>query len=205
MLRRKKMMHEHFGRAGILGLWLVAVGCGPQGQDDTVVSVGDGSESSEPALTLENSGGDIQSCWGYYAIKSLANGRYVTTEVGTGDHGSRLQARAERIGPWEKFFICDHPLGGKSIKSALNQGYVSAEIFYPEPFAGMLRARANFPGEWEQFSFVIGPNTAIYSVINGAFVTAEIFYGEPYAGLLRARAASARQWEQFAIVAAPAP
>jgi hypothetical protein len=196
-------MHNDLVRVWIFGASILAAGCGSQAQGDAVAGAEESSAGA--ALAIEDSSGNLQSCWGLYAIRSLANGRYVTTEVGTGDHGSRLTARAQQIGNWEKFWICDHPLGGRSIMSQLNFGYVTAEIFYGAPFDGMLRARADGPGPWEQFDLNINSNTSIRSRANGRFVTAEIFYGAPYTGLLRARSENANQWERFALVVAPAP
>jgi hypothetical protein len=83
----------------------------------------------------------------YETIRSVANGRYVSAELGyTGGNYGMLRARATSIGPWEEFFT-----GMVDIQSISNGLYVSAELGYTGGNYGMLRARATSVGPWEEF------------------------------------------------------
>jgi hypothetical protein len=86
-----------------------------------------------------------------YALRSRANGRFVTAELSWGwDRYGLLRARATEIGAWEKFRIpeVDAPT---TIQSVANDRYVSAELESPGISHGMLRARATQVGSWELF------------------------------------------------------
>jgi hypothetical protein len=88
-----------------------------------------------------------------YAIKSVANGRYVSAEISwTGNRYGLLRARATTIGPWEQFRI---PNSGqlKTIFSLANNRYVSAELSWTGDSYASLRARATTAGSWEHFPF----------------------------------------------------
>jgi hypothetical protein len=99
-------------------------------------------------------------CWGVngndanLAIRSLANGRWVSAELGYG--GGRyamLRARATRIGPWETFN------GALGLRNNTNWRWVTAELGYGGGLYGMLRARGDHYGPWEQFSNPGPPQT----------------------------------------------
>jgi hypothetical protein len=88
-----------------------------------------------------------------YAIKSVANGRYVSAEISwTGNRYGLLRARATSIGPWEQFRI---PNTGqiKTIFSLANNRYVSVENGWSGASYASLRARATVAGEWEHLPF----------------------------------------------------
>jgi hypothetical protein len=88
-----------------------------------------------------------------YAIKSVANGRFVSAEISwTGNRYGLLRARATTIGPWERFRI---PNSGqiKTMFSLANNRYVSAELSWTGDSYASLRARATAAGTWEHFPF----------------------------------------------------
>jgi len=86
-----------------------------------------------------------------YAIRSVANGRYVSAELGwSGNSYGLLRARATRVGAWERFRI--PPTAGTTIQSTANGRYVSAEVGWTGSSYGSLRARATATGPWEYFS-----------------------------------------------------
>jgi hypothetical protein len=85
-----------------------------------------------------------------YAIRSVANGRYVSAELGwTGSSYGLLRARATTIGPWERFRIPATAL--TTIRSTANGRYVTAEVGWTGSSYGSLRARATAVGDWEYF------------------------------------------------------
>jgi hypothetical protein len=97
-----------------------------------------------------------------YAIKSLANNRYVSAELGLqGDDYGLLRARATEIGPWERFrfVVISHAPNPDevvspwliAIQSTANNLYVSTEIGWTNDRYGLLRARSGSIGEWEQY------------------------------------------------------
>jgi hypothetical protein len=96
-----------------------------------------------------------------YAIRSLANNRYVSAELSLeGDDYGLLRARAAAIGPWEQFrFVPIHYNSDPgvnnpwqiAIQSTANGFYVSTEIGWTGDRDGLLRARATVIGEWEQY------------------------------------------------------
>ncbi len=88
-----------------------------------------------------------------YAIQSLANGLFVSTEIGyTGNEYGMLRARASAIGAWEQYqLVSVESSGFWAIKSLANGLYVSAELGYAGIEQAMLRARAYSVGAWEQY------------------------------------------------------
>lgn len=79
-----------------------------------------------------------------------------------------------------------------------NRRLVSAELGYPGDFNGMLRARADVLGPWEQFDLTWdGSFWNLRSTANGLYVSAELGYGGDFYGMLRARAGGIGPWEQF--------
>jgi hypothetical protein len=89
-----------------------------------------------------------------YAIKSLANNRYVSAEVSwTGNSYGLLRARSTTIGPWEQFHI-DSANGTSNrvhLQSTANGRWVSAEFGWTGSSYADLRARATSIGQWETF------------------------------------------------------
>ena len=94
--------------------------------------------------------------------------------------------------------------------------YVSEEEAYPTAFGlrYMLRARADAPGDWEQFVLfyhynAANPSSSYWALIsaqNRKFVTAELgndYQNTPLAGVLRARASTVGAWEKFDLAIAP--
>jgi hypothetical protein len=144
-----------------------------------------------------------------------ANGKYVSAEVSyTYSWAGMLRARADRIGPWEQFLLCDvydvrfyAPQALFSDLDAAN-GWVSAEFNYSSDYKGMLRARPNsyVVDVWEEFTFVRSTCSddcwVIRSVWNNKLVSAEIGYqqSDPRYGMLRARADVVGPWENFTMI-----
>jgi hypothetical protein len=88
---------------------------------------------------------------GTYALRSAANGEFVSTEIGyyAGVWRLVLRARANSVGAWEQFYLDNHA-DYFTLRSAANGLYVSALVDYPAD-PGMLSARAANVGAWEQF------------------------------------------------------
>jgi hypothetical protein len=86
-----------------------------------------------------------------YGIKSVANGRFVSAELGwSGSDYGLLRARATSIGPWERFRIPN--TAATSIRSMANGRWVSAEAGWSGSRRGLLRARATAVGPWEVYT-----------------------------------------------------
>ncbi|MDH6127379.1 RICIN domain-containing protein [Kitasatospora sp. GP82] len=86
--------------------------------------------------------------------------------------------------------------------SQTNGRYVSAELGYGGDQNGMLRARADGMGPWEQFNLCRNNKSNVYSIrsaANGRYVSAELGHGGDQNGMLRARADAIGPWEQFTI------
>lgn len=113
--------------------------------------------------------------------------------------GTAVAQLAERGKVSTQALVC---MGNVFIVANANGLAVSAELAYPEPFTGELRARAGAIGAWELFTVCQDDVTHIIFFIsqaNGLAVSAELDFG----GLLRARAGAIGAWEQFVLVAAP--
>ncbi|MGW0857962.1 trypsin-like serine protease [Streptomyces sp. NPDC002690] len=90
-----------------------------------------------------------------------------------------------------------------SLKSRVNSKYVSTELNYTGSNEGMLRARNDTRGGWEEFTLHTrdaGTSVELRSEANGLFVGTEINYTGDAEGMLRARSASPAGWEQFTLV-----
>ena len=88
------------------------------------------------------------------------------------------------------------PPGTYSIQSDANSLYVSAELSYPSPYNGLLRARASRISDWERFYLSYDSSSRTYSIQSAAntlYVSAELSNG----GMLRASASSITGWERF--------
>jgi hypothetical protein len=139
---------------------------------------------------------------GNYAISSCATNLFVSTEVGyTGGNYAMLRARAQVIGPWERYSFSTDSNGYLVIRSLQNNMFVSAELGYTGANQGMLRARASTPGPWEEFWPHYDGNGcwSFESHANGLFASAELGYTGPNYGMLRARAGVVGPWEEFHI------
>ncbi|GAA4966820.1 fascin domain-containing protein [Actinoplanes utahensis] len=145
-------------------------------------------------------GADVP-CWRNITIRSTANGRYVTTEIGWdgGDHGS-LRARSTTAGPWERFTVCRDPESGVTrIRAQANGDFVSAELDNAGARYGLLRAQADKVGGWERYYSNSPPGEpfSFYARHTRRWVSAEVtFTGNQY-GILRARATSVGAEETF--------
>jgi hypothetical protein len=144
------------------------------------------------------------------SFKSSANGLYVAAELGYGPyfpvlHGyGMLRARAEHVGPWEKFQFCeDKATKAWSIFSNANNRWVSTEVDRRGGSKGMLRARAETVGPWERYSIHCSGQPypkgtfVIYARANNKWVAAELGYTGAEKGMLRARADVPGAWEHF--------
>jgi hypothetical protein len=138
-------------------------------------------------------------------IRSQANGRYVSAELGyTGALYAALRARSTRVGPWEKYQCVAIGTNRWAIRSRANGRYVSAELAYAGALQGTLRARASRIGSWEQFTIVrSGTRLALRSSANNKYVSSEVHDTGSLYGLLRARAATLDSWETYAITIDP--
>ncbi|MDI6101096.1 hypothetical protein QLQ12_21005 [Actinoplanes sp. NEAU-A12] len=140
-------------------------------------------------------------CWRDVTIKSVANGRYVSAEIGRegGDYGT-LRARAVAPGKWEKFVVCrDAGTGVTRIRAQANNDFVSAELDYAGAKYGVLRAQAARVGGWERYysNSAPGGQFSFYARETRRWVAAEVtFEGDLY-GILRARATSVGAEETF--------
>jgi len=143
----------------------------------------------------------VVGCYNNQSIKSNANGRWVSAELGySGGSYAMLRARATAIGPWEKYDLCyDYTGSFWFIVSDANAKDVSAELGYSGGNYAMLRARASAVGPGEKYSLYCTTAGAllIKSNANGLWVSAELGYaGSDYA-MLRARASAVGPWEQY--------
>lgn len=89
-----------------------------------------------------------------YAIKSLANNRYVAVEKNfTGQAQNTLRARSTTAGGWERFEVYhNEDLNLYALRSTLNNLFVAMENSYTGSLQYTLRARsADVTGSWEQF------------------------------------------------------
>ena len=153
--------------------------------------------------TVEQMRRDVAAapCWRDVTIKSVANGRYVSAEIGRdgGDYGM-LRARAATPGKWEKFVVCrDTGSGVTRIRAQANNDFVSAELDYAGARYGMLRAQAEKVGGWERFysNSAPGGQFSFYARDTRRWVAAETtFQGDLY-GVLRARATTVGAEETF--------
>ncbi|WP_339153870.1 endonuclease/exonuclease/phosphatase family protein [Streptomyces sp. F41] len=146
-----------------------------------------------------------------YALRSVSNGLYVSTEVNTG--GARqamLRARAAApthrdLGSWEKFTLHTGDKGWTTtLRSEANGNYVTTERNYTGSHENLLRARGTSVGEWEKLQLEKQPDNtyAIKAWTNNGYkyVTAEVQDAGSDNGLLRARADAVGSWQKFELV-----
>ncbi|GAA0463093.1 hypothetical protein Aca07nite_76080 [Actinoplanes capillaceus] len=140
-------------------------------------------------------------CWRNVTIRSAANGRYVSAEIGWDGAGyGALRARATRVSPWERFTVCRDAYSGATwIRAQANNDFVSAELDYAGATYGLLRAQAQKVAGWERFysNRPPGGTFSFYARATRRWVSAEVtFRGRGY-GSLRARATSVGAEETF--------
>ncbi len=124
----------------------------------------------------------------------------------TGDDKGILHARTaiSSIGPWERFLpVCVNGPGEVyALQSAYNGKYVSAELGWTGDRKGLLRARSDTIGPWEQFQINFinnGNDVALKSMANKLYVSAELGWTGTSKGELRAREGTIGAWETFGI------
>jgi len=103
----------------------------------------------EQYMAIVNSDGTV-------SFKSKANGKYVSVEVNS---GGRLNARADVIDAWEKFWIVPLPEAGQcALKSYANNKFVTAD-----PYSGHVAALADVVDGWERFAIIqCGASEIVY-------------------------------------------
>ncbi|MEU4206031.1 hypothetical protein AB0B79_38745 [Streptomyces sp. NPDC039022] len=98
-----------------------------------------------PATTVQAAGSadTDRSAGQWRALKSRANGRYVTVEAGgSGDQQGRLRAHADQAGSWQQFTLHTGDKGGTvSLRPDATGLFVSAEAKGAGSHSGMLRNR----------------------------------------------------------------
>ncbi|MFD1369799.1 fascin domain-containing protein [Actinoplanes sichuanensis] len=192
------------GSTGSVGVSRSAVPAAASGSTAVLTPPGAGSAALEQmrrAVAAETGATDVP-CWRDLAIKSTANGRFVSAEIGWdgGDYGA-LRARAAAAGKWEKFIVCrDADTGVTRIRAQANNEYVSAELDYAGARYGMLRAQAEKVGGWERFysNSAPGGQFSFYTKDTRRWVAAETTFTGKLYGVLRARATSVSAEETFA-------
>ena len=147
----------------------------------------------------------------WVAIKSKENGKYVSVEMNyTGSNYGMLRARADSIGGWERFLLCQYatviigaPIYFTTLKSAANGKFVAAEWGYSGLQNGMLRARSSSLGPWEKFQIDSGHNPCAFMTLTVMkYTSTEVNRtGIEYA-MLRARSDVWGPWEKYEVVAA---
>ena len=122
------------------------------------------------------------------AIQNIAETRYVSAELDyTGSSYGMLRARADIMGPYEKFNYCWNTAGYFSLQSRANGRWVAAEMDNSGSSYAMLRARSNSVGNWEKFSYWTNSGIWLFrSQSNNRWVRAEINYSGASDGMLRA-------------------
>ncbi|SDS12985.1 fascin domain-containing protein [Actinoplanes derwentensis] len=140
-------------------------------------------------------------CWRNLSIRSTANGRYVSAEIGWSGalHGT-LRARAVTAGKWEKFIVCRDPgTGITNIKAQANDDFVSAELDYAGARYGLLRAQADKVEGWERYysNSAPGGQFSFYARSTRRWIAAEVTFTGTLNGVLRARSTSVSAEETF--------
>jgi hypothetical protein len=90
-----------------------------------------------------------------------------------------------------------------AIQSVRNSRFVAAEVTYPAPNTGVLRARsAAVGGSWESFGFQYDETTdtwSLRSLANNRYVAVEKNFTGSARNVLRARSTSVGGWERFTL------
>ncbi|MEW1584344.1 hypothetical protein AB0283_02685 [Micromonospora vinacea] len=122
----------------------------------------------------------------------------------TGSGAGMLRARSQTVGPWETFGMCwdgAYYLITPLYEPSGRELYVATEKDYKSNDYGMLRARSEAIGTWEQYTITwygSGPDyISIKARANDRYVTTERQWTGDRFGMLRARSTSVGPWEQF--------
>ncbi|MFD8864223.1 endonuclease/exonuclease/phosphatase family protein [Streptomyces sp. NPDC059590] len=174
-----------------------------------------GVQSMTPAFATDVSGdaGPIAKSAGQkWALKSLANGKYVSVEMNdTGANEWRMRARSSTVGSWERFTLrTNHFAKTISLRSEATGYFATAEFTDAGEREGMLRARGANLGSWQQYepSWSAPPAGApagsygvtLKSVADGY---ADRYWAAGDDGTLRATAASPGTWGRFVLEPVP--
>jgi hypothetical protein len=160
---------------------------------------------SSPAAGGQTSGVKPYSTVGWECsaqgwIQSAYNGLYVSTELGySGAEKGMLRARSTSVGPWELYQLCWRTGVGGPTYAIWSDGaakFVTAEIGPEAAVYGMLRARSNSVGAWEEFT-IYGATKLLILGANSKWVSAEFGWSGNWYGMLRARSESIGQWEEY--------
>jgi hypothetical protein len=110
-----------------------------------------------------------------------------------------LQAAIPNGSTFQSFDLCYNWRAGYWYMVDNGNGlFVSTEVGYGIGQTGVLRARAEQVGPWEQYTFACnGDLLTIQSKANGKYVSTEIGYPSPYYAELRARATVVGAWELY--------
>lgn len=124
------------------------------------------------------------------ALRSRANGRFVTAEAGG---AQPLVANRTAAGTWESFELVAGLPGGSALRSRANGAFVCAE----NAGAGPLIANRSQAGPWETFELVpVGGGFALRARANGRFVCADGAGAAP----LTANRDVVGSWETFEVI-----
>jgi hypothetical protein len=100
---------------------------------------------------------------GGHALRAEISGLYVSAEIGWQGYGyASLRARSAWVGPWERFSVsCNYGMDDECYLSSrfkfwskASGKWVTPEIGYTGDNFGVLRARTQAWGPWEEFSAV---------------------------------------------------
>ncbi|WP_214416064.1 hypothetical protein [Sphaerisporangium fuscum] len=138
--------------------------------------------ATRPTPPMPGTGGGV-------ALRSRANGRYVTAAT-----GSALIANGTSAGAGQRFERVDLGNGDVALKANVNGMYVCAESAGSQP----LIANRTAVGPWETFQLITNPDgsVSLKAQANGRYVCAESAGSQP----LIANRTAIGQWEQFDLV-----
>ncbi|MEV1025036.1 endonuclease/exonuclease/phosphatase family protein [Streptomyces sp. NPDC050264] len=132
-----------------------------------------------------------------YALRSEANGLYVTADP---NDGGKMTAKASKVGSWERFTLHTNHAGKNiALRSESTGFFASADLGGD----GTVRAKAGAIASYEQFTVESrasdGPGQfALKSVSDGTYVTVE--HTTEGGDVLHTRATSVGSWERFTLV-----
>ncbi|GAA2267369.1 hypothetical protein GCM10010145_47310 [Streptomyces ruber] len=139
------------------------------------------------------------------ALDSLANRKFITTEVNRPEPGTGLlRARSQTHAGWETLVLdYDKATQSWSLRSAANGKYVAVEKNFTGASQYALRARSDEVAGWERFHLWVNlydHRLAFQSQLNDRFVTMEKNYTGTSEFMLRARSTDVNgSWETFSI------
>lgn len=159
-----------------------------------------------------------------WALKSLANGKYVSAGMkeNVAEYEWSLRARSDAPNGWERFTLhTNHAAKTIGMRFDATGFFASAEFADPAPRTGMLRAAGVRLGQWQQFhpeyladippaGSPVGSRVVALGARKAAtgseapaedevlrYVSADV--SESGQGMLRARASKIGSWEKFAL------